>query len=110
MNPCNLKTHSFFFFFFSLEEKKTVSEKKAKKLKDSKAWNRAQDSDWERRKMESPISICNAEISLQTQNIDAFTASFAESLRSLLPIAQETARSQGPSLPFYYLSRFRLTH
>ncbi|KAK7347049.1 hypothetical protein VNO80_21575 [Phaseolus coccineus] len=44
--------------------------------------------------MESPISICDAEISLQTQNIDAFTASFVESLHSLLPIAQETARCQ----------------
>ncbi|CAJ1943803.1 unnamed protein product [Sphenostylis stenocarpa] len=44
--------------------------------------------------MESPLSICEAEILLQTQNIDAFTASFAESLHSLLPTAQESARCQ----------------
>ncbi|QCD81038.1 kinetochore protein Spc25 [Vigna unguiculata] len=44
--------------------------------------------------MESPISICDAEISLQTKKVDAFTASFSESLHSLVAIAQETARCQ----------------
>ncbi|XP_017413100.1 kinetochore protein SPC25 homolog isoform X4 [Vigna angularis] len=44
--------------------------------------------------MESTISICDAEISLQTQKINAFTASFSESLHSLLHTVQETARCQ----------------
>lgn len=60
--------------------------------------------------MESPISICDAEISLQTKKVDAFTASFSESLHSLVAIAQETARCQGPSLPFSSLIRFLLTY
>ncbi|WVZ09462.1 hypothetical protein V8G54_013992 [Vigna mungo] len=55
--------------------------------------------------MESTISICDAEISLQTQKINAFTASFSESLHSLLHTVQETARCQG--FPFSHsLSSF----
>ncbi|TKY55237.1 Kinetochore protein spc25 [Spatholobus suberectus] len=44
--------------------------------------------------MESPISICETEIPLQIRNIDAFTASYAQSLQSLRATAQETARCQ----------------
>ncbi|KAJ1376649.1 Chromosome segregation protein Spc25 [Sesbania bispinosa] len=44
--------------------------------------------------MESPTSICDTEIPLQIQNIDAFAASFAKSLQSLRTTAQQTARYQ----------------
>ncbi|XP_028231539.1 kinetochore protein SPC25 homolog isoform X2 [Glycine soja] len=44
--------------------------------------------------MESPISICDTEIPLLMQSIDAFTASYVKSLHSLRARAQETARCQ----------------
>ena len=57
--------------------------------------------------MESPISICDTEIPLQMQSIDAFTASYVKSLHSLRATAQETARCQGTLLQYNRLG-FRL--
>lgn len=45
--------------------------------------------------MDSLTTICEPEIPLQMQNIDAFTVSFAKSLESLRATAQQTARYQG---------------
>ncbi|XP_057421534.1 kinetochore protein SPC25 homolog isoform X2 [Lotus japonicus] len=42
--------------------------------------------------MESPTSVCDTEIPLQTQTIDSFTASHAKSLQSLRDTAQQTAQ------------------
>ncbi|XP_061360385.1 kinetochore protein SPC25 homolog isoform X2 [Gastrolobium bilobum] len=44
--------------------------------------------------MESPTSICDAEIPLQIRNIDAFYASYAKSLQTLRATAQQTAQYQ----------------
>ncbi|KAF1864892.1 hypothetical protein Lal_00031855 [Lupinus albus] len=49
-----------------------------------------------RKKMDihTPSSICDSDIPLRLQSIDAFAASFTNSLNSLRPKSQETAHSQ----------------
>ncbi|KAK7330520.1 hypothetical protein VNO77_24715 [Canavalia gladiata] len=53
-----------------------------------------QDSDWERKRMESPVSNCDREIPLHMQNIDAFTVSHAKSLETLRATVQQAAQYQ----------------